>query len=155
MEEDINPIITELEISKLIRTVIKNILDGVIPAAVKRRLRKPLLPGKPQPSRPPRSRKERKRKTIVEEFDPYPVKRRTDELVFTQTPWVIGKYLRGLQMDVPEGHSFSADPKTFLEGVRTQIHRKLVEKILALNGVKFQIARNIQLRKNNSDGSEE
>ena len=120
---------------------------------MQRRLFKPLLPGKPQPSRPPRTRKERKRKAIVEEFDP--LKRKTDELVFRQTPWVIGKYLRGWQKDVPEGHSLSADPKAFLEGVRPQIHQKLVEEVLALNGVKFQLALKVQLRKNNPDGSEE
>ena len=57
-------------------------------------------------------------------------------------------------MDVPEGHSFSADPKAFLERVRSQIQRKLVEEVLALDGVKFQLALKVQLRKNNPDGSE-
>ena len=58
-------------------------------------------------------------------------------------------------MDVPEGHSFSADPKAFLEGVSPQIHQKLVEEVLALDGVKFQLALKVQLRKNNPDGSKE
>ena len=55
-------------------------------------------------------------------------------------------------MDVPEGHYFSADPKTFLEGVRP---RKRVKIGLALSGVRFQLALKVQLRKNNPDGSEE
>ena len=58
-------------------------------------------------------------------------------------------------MDVPEGHSLGADPRDFLEGVRPKIHQKLVDKILALNGVKFQLALRIQLRKTNPDDSEE
>ena len=58
-------------------------------------------------------------------------------------------------MDVSEGHSFSVDPKAFLEGVYPQIHQKLVEEVLALNGIKFQLAFKIQLRKDNPDGSEE
>ena len=43
-------------------------------------------------------------------------------------------------MDVPKFHQLEADPKSFLEGVRSQIHQKLVEEILALKGVKFQLA---------------
>ena len=57
-------------------------------------------------------------------------------------------------MDVPEGHPFSAGPNAFLEGVRPQIHRNLVEEVLALNGVKFQLALKVQLRKDNTNGSE-
>ena len=52
--------------------VVRNIMDEPIPGAVKQRLLKPLLPGKPRPSRPPRMRKDRKRKAILEEFDPLP-----------------------------------------------------------------------------------
>ena len=58
-------------------------------------------------------------------------------------------------MDVPEGHSLGADPRDFLEDVRPKIHQKLVDKILALNGVKFQLALRIQLPKTNPDDSEE
>ena len=58
-------------------------------------------------------------------------------------------------MDVPQGHPNSADPRAFLEGVRPQIQAKLEEEIEALNGVKFQLALKVQLRKDNPDGSEE
>ena len=74
-----------------------------------------------------------------------------DKLLFRQTPWAIGSFLRGWQMDVPKGHPHGA----FLEGVRPQIHHKLEEEIKALNGVKFQLALKVQLQKENPDGSEE
>ena len=58
-------------------------------------------------------------------------------------------------MDVPQGHPNGADPRAFLEGVRPQIQAKLEEEIVALNGVKFQLALKVQLRKDIPDGSEE
>ena len=48
-----------------------------------------------------------------------------------------------------------ADPRAFSEGVRPQIWAKLEEEIKALNGIKFQLALKVQLRKDNPDGSEE
>ena len=42
-----------------------------------------------------------------------------------------------------------------MQEVEPQIHDKLEEEILALNGVKFQLALKVQLRKDNPDGSEE
>ena len=56
---------------------------------------------------------------------------------------------------MPQGHPNSADPRAFLEGARPQIRAKLEEEIKALNGVKFQLALKVQLRKDNPDGSEE
>ena len=58
-------------------------------------------------------------------------------------------------MDVPRGHLLGADPLVFLEGVRPQIRQKLTEEILDLEGVKFQLAINIHLRKIRPDGGEE
>ena len=46
-------------------------------------------------------------------------------------------------------------PQGFLRGGATQIQAKLEEEIKALNGIKFQLALKVQLRKDNSDGSEE
>ena len=77
------------------------------------------------------------------------------QLEFRRTRWTIGAYLRGWQMDVPQGHPKGADPRAFLEGVRPQIQAKLEEENEALNGVKFQLALKAQLRKDNLDGSEE
>lgn len=153
---------------------LQNILDEPIPQEESARLLKPLQPGKYQP---PQKLKERKRKAIVEEFDPMPPSKtfrttqdyqkeildlfdvesnkKTDELVFHQTPWVIGNYLRGWQMDVPEGHRHGADPRAFLEGVHPQIQDKLKEELRALKGIKFQLAIKIQLRKDGPDGTEE
>ena len=153
--------------------VVQNILDEPIPEAVKEHLLKPLQPGKYRPSPP---KKDRKRKTIEEEFDPIlphksirTVKEYQDEILdfftkneektenldFKQSPWVIGKFLRGWQMDVPQGHPQSADPGAFLDEVEPLIHAKLIEEIKSLNGVKFQLALKVQLRKDNPDGSEE
>ena len=83
---------------------------------------------------------------------PIPVPR---QLVLRRTRWVIGSFLRGWQMDVPQGHSHGADPRAFFEGLRPQIRAKLEEEIKALNGIKFQLALKVQLRKDNPDGSEE
>ena len=58
-------------------------------------------------------------------------------------------------MDIPEGHSSGIDVRAFMQEVEPQIHGKLEEEILALNGVKFQLAPKVQLRKDNPDGSEE
>ena len=81
---------------------------------------------------------------------------KTDELVFRQTPWAIGKFLRGWQMDVPHGHPQGADPRAFLEEVELQIQKKLKEELKALNGgLKFQLALKVDLEKANPDGSEE
>ena len=145
--------------------VARNIMNEPIPRAIKRRLLKLLLPGKPRSSRPPRTHKERKRKVILEEFDPVPPSLRTvqdyhkeilslfaeskvetNELAFHQTRWVMGHFLRGWQMDVPEGQPLGVDPRDFFQGVRPQIHQKLVDEILALNSVKFQLVLKIQLR---------
>ena len=76
-------------------------------------------------------------------------------LVFRRTHWTMGEYLRGWKMDVLQGHPHGADPRAFLEGVRPQIQAKLKEEIKALNGVKFELALKIQLRKDKLDGSEE
>ena len=73
-------------------------------------------------------------------------------LVFKKARWVIGDQLRGWQMDVPEGH---VDPKSFSEGVPPQIRKKLTEEILALKGVKFQLALRVKPSKANQDGTEE
>ena len=157
--------------------VVQNILDEPIPKAVKARLLKPLQPGKYRPSPPPHKAKERKRKALEEEFDPIPRQKplrsvkeyqddildlfaknevKTDELVFRQTPWVIGKFLRGWQMDVPKGHPQGADPRAFLEEIEPLIQKKLEEELKALKGgLKFQLALKVDLEKANPDGSEE
>ena len=58
-------------------------------------------------------------------------------------------------MDIPEGHPSGVDVRAFMQEVEPRIHDKLEEETLALNGVKFQLALKVQLRKDNPDGSEE
>ena len=58
-------------------------------------------------------------------------------------------------MDVPAEHRLAADPREFFAGVRQRIHEKLTEEILALDGVKFQLALKVSLRKQCPDGTEE
>ena len=145
MDEYIEQILAEIPDSTL-HDVVKNILDEPIPEAVKRRLLKPLQPRKYQPIPPPRRAKERKRKSIQEEFDPTPshkvlrsVKDYQDELqdlfeepkelAFRRTRWTLGNLLRGWQMDVPQGHPQGADPRTFLQSVEPQIRGKLEEEL--------------------------
>ena len=48
-----------------------------------------------------------------------------------------------------------ADHRAFLEEVRPQIRAELEKEIKALNGIKFQLALKVQLRKDNPYGSEE
>ena len=102
---------------------------------VKRRLLKPLLPRNPRHVPPPLPSRRRKRKAIAEEFDPLPKtlrttadyqqeildlfasNKKTDVLTFQQTPWVIGSFLRGWQMDAPE--RYDADPRASLEKMRS------------------------------------
>ena len=167
MDEYIEQLLAEMHAPAVLQDVVRNILDAPIPEAVKKRLLKPLLPEAYRPIPPPRKARERKRKAIIEEFDPVVKQPKTfqkdildhpleqEGLVFRRTQWAIGDFLRGWQMDVPQGHPLGADPLTFLEGVRPQIRQKLTEEILAIKGVKFQLALKIQLRKDRPDGGEE
>ena len=58
-------------------------------------------------------------------------------------------------MDIPEGHPSGVDVRAFMQEVEPRIHDKLSEEILALNGVKFQLALKVQLQKESPDGNEE
>ena len=69
MDEYIEQLLAEMS-DPTLHDVVKNILDEPINEAVKKRLLKPLKPGRYRPSNPPRKLKERKRKAIVREFDP-------------------------------------------------------------------------------------
>ncbi|KAK3765304.1 hypothetical protein RRG08_027310 [Elysia crispata] len=172
MDEYIEQLLAEMPDSTL-QDVVKNILDEPIPEAVKRRLLKPPQPRKYRPIPPPRKAKARKRKAIQEEFDPIPSHKvlrsvedyqnellglfeEPEELAFWQTPWALGSFLRGWQMDVPQGHPQGAGPRIFLESVEPQIREKLEEELIALRGgLKFQLAIKVELVKANLDGSEE
>jgi len=91
----------------------------------------------------------------IEQFLADAYEKKIGKLRFRRTPWVIGNFLRGWQMDVPGGYPTEADPKEFLNKAEPIIHKKLVEEIKALKGVKFQLALKSQLWKPQSDGSEE
>ena len=58
-------------------------------------------------------------------------------------------------MDIAEGHPSGVDVRAFMQEMRPQIHKKLSEDILALNGIKFQLALKVQLQKESPDGTEE
>ena len=119
MDAYIEQILAEMPDSAL-HDVARNILDEPIPEAVKKRLLKPLQPRKYRPTPAPRKKKAAKRKAIEEEFDPIPRHKvlrtvkdyqdeildffaenngKKNELTFRQTPWVIGDFLRGWQME--------------------------------------------------------
>ena len=82
------------------------------------------------------------RKAILEEFDPVPkqkirtvqdyqkeilqlLEEHPNRLEFHQILRVIGKFLRGWQMAVPEGHTLGVNARSLLEGVHQQIEDKL------------------------------
>ena len=164
MQRDMDEYIDQLlaEMPEPAHTVIRNILDESIPETVKRRLLKPLYPRKYRSLRPPPTWKDRKRATL----DPLPPQKAVRtiqdyqqgnrevfeqkkrlELVFRRTPWVIGSFLgAGRWMYLPST-LWGADPREFLEGVRPQIHKKLTEEILAISGIKLQLAHKVQLQK--------
>ena len=58
-------------------------------------------------------------------------------------------------MDISEGYPSGVDVRAFMQEVEPRIHDKLEEETLALNGIKFQLALNVQLWKDNPDGREE
>ena len=58
-------------------------------------------------------------------------------------------------MDISEDHASGVDVRVFLQEMRPQMHKKLTEEILALNGIKFQLALNVQLQKESPYGTEE
>ena len=181
MDEYIDQLLAEMQIPEPAQKVVRNILDESFPETVKRPLFKPLkkypkksFQKKYRPPRPPPTWKDGESKVILEQFDPLPPQKairtvqdyqqeilevfeeeQRHELVFYRTPWVIGSFLRGWQMDIPEGHPSGVDVRAFMQEVEPRIHDKLEKEILALNGTKFQLTLKVQLRKDNPDGREE
>ena len=62
--------------------------------------------------------------------------------------------LRAWRMRVPQGHPSDRDLMAFLESAQPHIHRKLTEELLAQRGVKFQLAVEVELRKEEANGIE-
>ena len=155
MDEYIDQLLAEIaDENSALHHVVQNILDEPIPDFVKGRLLKPLQHGNYRPSPVPRKKKAAKRKAILEQFDPLPLQKairtvqdyqqeilevfeeeQRHELFFYRTPWVIGSFLRGWEMDIPEGHPSGIDVKAFMQEVEPRIYDKLEEEILALNGI--------------------
>ena len=174
MDKYIDQLLAEMQMPEPAQKVVRNILDEPISERVKRRLLKLPFPKHYRPLRPPPTWKDQKSKAILDKFDPLPhqkavgtvqdyqqailevfAEEQRHELVFYRTPWVIGSFLRGWQMDISEGHPSGVDVKAFMQEVEHRIHDKLEEEILALSGIKLQLALKVQLRKDNPDGSEE
>ena len=169
MDKYIDQLLAEMQMPEPAQKVVRNILDEPIPETVKRRLIKPLFPKIYRPPQTPPTWKDRENKAVLEQFDPLPPQKairtvqdyqqeilgvfeeeQRHEHVFYRTPWAIGGFLRGWPMDIPEGH-----PSAFMQEVEPRIYDKLEEEILAVNGIKFQLALNVQLRKDNPNSSEE
>jgi hypothetical protein len=66
----------------------------------------------------------------------------------------VGNYLRGWILRLPEGHPIEADPYTFLGSLGVLMKRKITGEIVAMHGVKFQLALKIRFRKEINDGGE-
>ena len=69
IDDYIDQLLADMQAPEALQNVVQNILDDPIPEEVKKRLLKPLLPGK---YRPLPERRGQKRKAIVGEFDPTP-----------------------------------------------------------------------------------
>ena len=61
-------------------------------------------------------------------------------------------YLRSFILNPQENYT---DIRGFLEVVRPQIHQQLTDELLDLGSIKFNLALNVKLIKNKTDGSEE
>ena len=66
------------------------------------------------------------------------------DLIFRRIPWVIGKWLRGWEMNPPNHFK---DPKVFLYIVQEHIYKKLVEDLTELKSIKYQLALKENLKK--------
>ena len=93
VDEYIELVLVEMQIQEPPQGAVQSILDEPIPLAVKKHLIKPLLSKKYRPSAPPRKRKERKRKAILEEFDPNPPQKNQ------------------ISQEIPEGTSWSVQSR--------------------------------------------
>jgi hypothetical protein len=137
-----------------------HIMDLPIPKTM--RLQKPLSPSKAgRPVRKGISQKEAN-VNLLKGFDPLfdskrprPSKRPSDDLQgirLVHTPFAVGTHLRGWVFRVPEGHNLEADPVKFLGCPRYLIKKKITQEVFDLNGVKFQLAMKVSLRKERNDG---
>jgi hypothetical protein len=75
-------------------------------------------------------------------------------LQFEHASYSVGNYLRGWILRLPEGHPLEADPYTFLGSLGVLMKRKITGEIVAMRGVKFQLALKIRFRKERNDGRE-
>jgi hypothetical protein len=138
-----------------------HIMDLPIPKTMS--LQKPLSPSKAgRPVRKGITQKEA-HVNLLKGFDskrPRPSKRPFDDLQgirlvgnhptqFVRTPFAVGTHLRGWVFRVPEGHNLEADPVKFLGCL---MKKKITEEVVDLNGVKFQLAIKVSLRKETNDG---
>ena len=82
MDEYIEQVLAEMQIQEPPQDSVQSILDDPILEAVKKHLLKSLLSKKYRPSAPPRKRKERKQKAILEEFDPNPPQKNQNNFFF-------------------------------------------------------------------------
>ena len=70
MDQYIEQLNAEMFPEEPLLDVVQNIMDELLSQQVKIKLLKPLLPQRYAPKTPPRKRKERKRKAMLEGFDP-------------------------------------------------------------------------------------
>jgi hypothetical protein len=75
-------------------------------------------------------------------------------LQFRHTPYSVENYFRAWVLRLPEGHPHEADPYAFLGSLGVLMKRKITGDIVAMRGVKFQLALMIRFRKERYDGGE-
>jgi len=142
--------------------VVQNILDEPIPEAVKKRLLKPLLP---RPIPPPRKRKVKKQKALLQEFDPlHTVTKRklgvnpgnllplvTAKQTLTKLPQFMQLKEAGLVKDcraaVPIGHRLEGDALVFLNEMTPSTTTLIGKELNQLRGLKFSMVLVAELEK--------
>lgn len=77
----------------------------------------------------------------------------TQTLEFKQTPFTIGNYLKGYEMNMPLDHALENDPRIFFDEVKSKIQLILNKELEELGGVKYQLGLRVLMSKETPDGT--
>ena len=83
-----------------------------------------------------------------------PDKQKSEGLIFERTPFAIGNFLREYIMNVPSDHNYAKAAEILFDGIHKILKDKLIDELKELKGVKFQLALEAELIKQNCDGED-
>ena len=72
-------------------------------------------------------------------------------LLFERTAFAIGNFLRGYVINVPSDPDYANDAEILFDGTQKILKDKLINELKELKGVKFQLALEAELIKQNSN----